>query len=403
MGARRYDEAGLKAVEHLLGYYDWQVLAAYRAQPQRYLIKSDNFEGELQTTDEYYRELEMAGKAGEAIRVRFGYRSLLSGDLAIVAWLPDLFRNSKAHFQQWSGFHLGAPAWTMDYDERFDKWVRRYIEGSWEVDSGPLRYLEHTIHVVNSLTIELVGLPLFKHPMDENMEYPAADNTHRYEDSHERLYGYLVDGLDKQCILSLASRLQKELKVGDKKTVEAITALFPSLKTSQHFMPAISCVSKQRRLASHGARLPAKHFTAFSQFTKDLFLCLEATKELLAILESEFGVNGEEMHDHHSAKNLLPEIDAPADPHYSIAQASRMVDKTIEKVEVGSRKKIKGVHESEALIIHFTDGSIMGLDTGSNAGNLATDANNLSPDDFRVDFVVRWVPELTKRLRESQS
>jgi hypothetical protein len=118
------------------------------------------------------------------------------------------------------------------------------------------------------------------------------------------------------------------------------------------------------------------------------------------VLEHEFQVNGEELREHHTAKEMLPEIDRLPHAHYSIVQASRMIGKTVERVEFGFRKKIEGVHESEALIIHFTDGSIMGLDTGSNAGNLACDENGPHPDDFHVDFMVRWVPELPKVLRK---
>jgi len=76
-----------------------------------------------------------------------------------------------------------------------------------------------------------------------------------------------------------------------------------------------------------------------------------------------------------------------------------MKGKTIEKVELGFREDIKGVHESEALIIHFTDGSIMSLVAGSNVGNLVSDANSLRPEDFHVDFIVHWVPELPKGMK----
>jgi hypothetical protein len=393
-------ESNLHSVEHLLLYYDQQVLAAYRNQPHRYRIEADYFEGELRTTTEYYRELEAAGKTSEAMSVRFGYRSLRGGDLAIVAWAPDLVRKSEAHIQQWSGFRLSNPEWTTGHDERFDKWVRRYIEGDWDVDNGPLYHLGQTVKIINSLTIELVGVPLYKHEIDDTLSYPAADNTHRYQDSHGSLYGYLIDGLDKKCILALASRLGRRVKTGDKKTIEGITMLFPCLKASATFIAAFDLVSEQRRLASHGVRPGAKNFPAFSQFTKDLYLCLDAIKELRGVLEHEFQVNGEELREHHTAKEMLPEIDRLPHAHYSIVQASRMIGKTVERVEFGFRKKIEGVHESEALIIHFTDGSIMGLDTGSNAGNLACDENGPHPDDFHVDFMVRWVPELPKVLRK---
>jgi len=395
----RYNESDLKSVEHLLGYFDQQVLAAYRNEPHKYRIESDYFEGELTITNEYYNELESTGKTSEVVSIRFGYRTLRDGNLAIVAWLPDLFEKSKAHVQRWSAFHLKNPEWTTDYDQRFGNWVLRYLEGSWDVDNGPLHYLGQTIKIINGLTTELVGVPLYKHEIDEILGYPAAENTHRYQDSHKVLYGYLIDGLDKDCISRLASSLGMSIKVGDKNTIQAITKLFPDLETSpRNFMPPVNLVSEQRRLASHGVRAPAENFPAFSQFTKDLSLCLGAVKELLAMLERDFGVNGEAAHERHEAKKWLPQINRSPESHYSIVQASCMEGKTVEKVEFGFRKEIKGVHESEALIIYFTDGSIMSLVAGSNVANLVSDKNGLHPEDFHVDFIVNWVPELPKGM-----
>jgi hypothetical protein len=73
-----------------------------------------------------------------------------------------------------------------------------------------------------------------------------------------------------------------------------------------------------------------------------------------------------------------------------------MSGKTIEKVESGFRERVTGVHQSEALIVYFTDGSIMSLEAGSNVGNLVNDENHLRPEEFHVDFLVHWVPGLTK-------
>jgi len=333
-----------------------------------------------------------------AVWCTIGYRTLRDGSLAIVVWLPDLHKKSKAHIPIWSAFRIKSPEWATDYDEQFGNWVLRYLEGSWDVDNGPLYYLGNTINIINGLTTELVGIPLFKHEISETLGYPAAENTHRYQDSHKELYGYLIDGLDKDCISCLASSLGKNIRVDDKKTIDAITKLFPDLNPPSIFKDAVNLVSTQRRIAAHGVRPPAENFPAFSQFTKDLSLCLEAMKELQVILERDFRVNGEEVYKRHEAKKWLPHINRPPEAHYSIEQVSQMRGKTVEKVEFGFRKEIEGVHESEALIIYFTDGSIMSLEAGSNVGNLASDENGLRPEDFHVDFIVHWVPELPKGI-----
>jgi hypothetical protein len=277
--------------------------------------------------------------------------------------------------------------------------VRRHLEGSFDVENGPIDVLEQTMKVINALTTELVGVPLYKHEIDRTLGFPAAENTHRYQDSHKVVYGYLVDGLDKECISRISSSLKRDIKVGDKNTVQAITDLFPDLKDSKIFAIAISLVSEQRRLASHSVRPPAENFPAFSQFTKDLSLCLEATKEILAVLERELGVRGEELRIRHEAKGGLPRIDRPPESHYSIVQASPMAGKTVEKVEFGFREELEGVHQSEALIIHFTDGSIMSVEAGSNIENLLSDEKRLRLEDLHVDFIVHWVPESPEGTR----
>jgi len=116
MSSLRYNKSNLKSVDHHLSYFDQQVLAAYRNEPDKYVIKSDYFEGELTVTSEYFKELEKTRKTGDYINIRFGYRGLKNGDLAIVAWLPDLFEKSKTHVKKWSSFHLENPEWISDHD-----------------------------------------------------------------------------------------------------------------------------------------------------------------------------------------------------------------------------------------------------------------------------------------------
>jgi hypothetical protein len=62
MEDQRKDELDLESVTHLLGVFDRQVLASYQNESHKYSIKSDFFAGNLEVTDEYYRELERLGK-----------------------------------------------------------------------------------------------------------------------------------------------------------------------------------------------------------------------------------------------------------------------------------------------------------------------------------------------------
>jgi hypothetical protein len=387
------NDSGPKSAESLLGYFDQGVLAPYRDEPHKYRIESDYFDGRLSTTDEYYRQLEIEGRTDEYVDIRFGYRTRMDGSLALVVWLPDLIEKSKKHLPKWSGFHLKGRDWALGPDERFDKWKQRYLEGDWGVENGPLHSLEHVMKTINALTVEVIGIQLFKHEVDVSLNSPSAENTHKYQDAHKELYGFLIDGLDKECICRISKRVGRGNRIHEKKTIEAITVLFPNLKNSEAFTRALDVVSEQRRLASHGVRRPARWYPAFSQFTKDLKLCVEAMNELLATLERAFGLDGERMFRRHEAKKMLPVINRPPQSHYSIVQASGMVGKIVERVEFGFREELKGVHQTEALIIHFTDGSIMSIETGSNAANLSTSENGLRPEDFHADFLLNWVPE----------
>ena len=115
------------------------------------------------------------------------------------------------------------------------------------------------------------------------------------------------------------------------------------------------------------------------------------------MIENEFGVDGKGAHERHEAKKWLSKLSAPANPHGLILQVSRMKGKTIEKVEYGTREDIKQVHGSEAIIIYFTDGSIMGLDTGSSAFNVAESEQPFRAEDLHIDFMVHWVQPLKKK------
>jgi hypothetical protein len=383
-------------MQGLLGYFDQQVLASYRNEPQKYMIESDSFEGHLTITNskEYTEKLKLTGPDENYLDIRFGYRTLQSGDLALVVWLPDL-EKATAHQAKWIAFHLANPQWTKDVDERFENWVKRYMEGSWDVDNGPKHYLIEAMKTINGLTAELVEVPLYKHIVDETLGFPSAQNTHRYQDAHNELYGCLIDGLDKECISKLAARLNLELKFDNDNTIKSIKKLFPELGEPSNFDSITTLVSKHRREASHAKRPKAEEFPAFEAYTKGLTLCVQALKDLIKILENKLGVNAEMAYERHEAKKQLPIIARPSQPHFSIVNANRMEGKTVERVEYGFREDLEGVHGSEAMIFHFTDGSIMSIDTGSNAFNLACVKSDLNPEDFHVDFRIHWVPSLT--------
>jgi len=190
----------LDSYEHLVEFFDQGVMAAYVQQADRFVVQTDHFEGHLSS-----RYDEDTPRPHDPIDIRFGYRTLESGDLAIAAFRPDLYQKSPAHVERWVAFRLKKPRWVSP-DERYSSWLRRYFDGDWDVKSGPRARLEGILRRINALTMEMVGTRLFGSDSTESLTFPLAQNTHRYEDAHQALYGLLIDGLDKGCLKAIGRK-----------------------------------------------------------------------------------------------------------------------------------------------------------------------------------------------------
>ena len=67
----------------IVGFFDQRILAAYKCEPDKYVLETDNFEGTLRRA---YDDDELA-VAEDHIDIRFGYRTLASGNLALAVYL----------------------------------------------------------------------------------------------------------------------------------------------------------------------------------------------------------------------------------------------------------------------------------------------------------------------------
>ncbi|MDE0010383.1 MAG: hypothetical protein OXU36_04525 [Candidatus Poribacteria bacterium] len=88
--------------------------------------------------------------------------------------------------------------------------------------------------------------------------------------------------------------------------------------------------------------------------------------------------------------SYLPKIERPALPE-RIPIAKKLEGKTIAEVKYGHREHTTDVHESEVLILEFTDGTKLGLTIGSNARELK--GRQIKPEDFLADFIFDWDDE----------
>jgi hypothetical protein len=107
-----------------LAYFDQQMLAAYRNESDKWQVETDFFDGPVTVTKDYYDGLDEVAREAYYVDVRFGFRTLVNGDLAVAAWLPDLIDKSKGHLDRWRGFVIDSPQWAFE-DERFELWKRR--------------------------------------------------------------------------------------------------------------------------------------------------------------------------------------------------------------------------------------------------------------------------------------
>jgi hypothetical protein len=328
--------------------------------------------------------------------VRFGFRGRVNGELAVAAWLPDLERCSDSERTKWAAFHLQEEAFAHEPDPRFELWKRRYIYGDWEVDNGVLFQISDDVASINSITEVVVGERLFELAENLSLIFPTAENDHRYQDAHREAYGYLVDGLRKPGIQALCKKLGVAINAASDKTLVSLNRLLPS-GLSNSILGPFDVVSEQRRLATHRVRPSARPFPAFEQFSKDMTGVLTALRALRAFLESAFHLTGQQAMTRQSRISALPEIDDTRKPHanYSICQLPQVVGKTIARVDFGFRKSRHKIHESEAMILHFTDGSVLGIATGSNASNIAAEHEGLRAEDLHVDFMLTFVPPMT--------
>ena len=386
-------------LDNVIGFFEADVLSPYESNPHKYELDTDFFEGVLETKDTYFYQLESLARLDEYIRIRFGYHSKKDGTLCIAVFLPDLDKAPEIDRRKWRPFIVEKSLLSKE-DERFTMWCDRYIQGSFEVPIAPRKRLSHIIKKINACCKTLVDELLYTKVPDKSIRYPISQNSHAYEDAHRDLYGFLVDSLSKECLSDLAKLRNKTIpQAQEMKPPTLLRHVFDEFDKQSKLHTLLSKISKQRGNSSHGGRPAAIEYDAFGNFYRDIESATEAYEELLQLVESEFGVSANHELKRHEAMNYLPKIVGDVEPHHSICTATRMEGKIVEKVEFGMREDIEGEHQSETLRVEFTDGEILAMDTKSNASNLEHNTA-MKPDEFQVNFALRWVPAASKKRHE---
>ena len=379
------------ALDRIIGFFEADVLDFYASHPDRYKLDRGSFGGSLETTDGYFYELESSGRLSECIRqIRFGFHSKRDGMLCLGVFLPDLAKAPEKERRKWGPFVVEKSLLSQE-DKRFEVWYNRYIRGR-DSQIGPKEKLGPIIKKINACCKTLVCQPLYTAVPDQSVYYPTSQNTHAYEDAHQRLYGFLVDSLSKECLMDLANLRNKTIP--DAKRMRATTLLqhvFSEFGKHSNLHTILTKVSEQRARGSHGIREAAVTSDAFGDFYCDLEVVVEVYTELLELIESEFSVSSDHELNRHEIMSYLPRIVGGVEAHYSICESTGMVGKTVEKVWYGMREEIKDVHQSEVLYVQYTNGEILAMETGTNALDLLL-KYGIDPNELRVDLMLTWVP-----------
>lgn len=90
----------------------------------------------------------------------------------------------------------------------------------------------------------------------------------------------------------------------------------------------------------------------------------------------------------------LPKIVEPVFPEF-LEKAQKMEGKTIKMVEYGYGEYVKDRHQTEILILEFTDGTKVGILIGSNAMEFSRD---IDIERLKTDFIIRWYDEQEKEV-----
>ena len=241
-----------------------------------------------------------------------------------------------------------------------------------------------------ALTQYCLGVSLWRHRENPLINYPVAENTDAYFKAHLELYRLLIDGIDTKAIDKLAEK--RGIQLTDRsQTLGNLKRVLPEDVASAVWPPLDYC--RRMRNENHGGLdKPAEPFRAFDSFHVDLANLAAGLTVLRKWLEVEFDADAEACLHREQVLRMFPKLSGPPRPEFKLGELERAVGKTISHVKFGEEHFREGVHRSEAMVFHFTDGTAMAILVGSNAKNLAHKFPGLKAEQISVDLMVFWAP-----------
>jgi len=208
------------------------------------------------------------------------------------------------------------------------------------------------------------------------------------------LYRLIIDGLDKDALILLADLLKISL-TDHTKTLNSLKELLPQDLIPIIHKPLKKCSNERSDI--HGVPSELGSFPAFDTFHRDLIEIAKSLEELNKWIENSLSADSKACLEREETMNeLFPKFMGPPRPEFKMDELKRAEGKTIKSVEFGEETKCEGVHGSEGMIFHFTDGSSMAILVGSNAEDLTDEFDGMKADAFQTDLMVFWAPSIKK-------
>ena len=372
-----------------LVHFDRIVLCRYRSRPDLFRVKEDDMGGEVEANVTY-------DDAGNTLtpyfRVRFGFRELSDGRVCVAAFGPDLNSLPEAEQSAWAADLIESPMFALS-DPAFTRWSQRYLHGSWASEDGPIRNLEGELAMIESITRFDLGEPLFRDVHNPALRYPVAENSEAFTLAQLELFRLVVDGLSLVALKALAAKLNTPLPTlqPDKRrgTMNTLKELLPQALHDTIYEPLRACSKDRNKL--HGVpSQPAHSCAAFRDFHSHATAAHVAIRELRRWLETVLNLSAERCLRRDEAMKWFPRFDGPLRTDFKIGKFQEAVGKTIAKIEAGEIVPGEGCHNREAIIFHFTDGTALAIDVGSNAGNFESEGFDAAK--FSSDLIPYWAP-----------
>lgn len=375
-----------------LVYFDRRVLARYQAEPDKYAISDDGVEGSLTLGRSYVRELEGRGQGGTEIgELRYGFRRLADGRMCIAVMTHDWARLPEQHKHHWVSELLPNPVFA-DCDPVFAQLEGRWLKGSWEEPVGTIPRLYDLISLINGCFPR--ELPLFRRTKNPLFGYPLTDNRKAYREAIVELNKLLWENLDAKAVKWLGEKVGKPVKTvhgsGSRPgVVKQLDSVVPD-EVHAAFIEPTNRINKVRTDVHRIGAPEREHESFWHVFDQDLREVNDGLNALLQWTEQALSVDARRITGWRDNMASLPEIVGPPSPDWKDSSVRNCVGRTVERVEFGRENPHPEMHEREAVVLHFTDGSALGISIGSNAQHLASQCE-LTPPEFRTDIRPWWV------------